>query len=155
MLIKQQARHLHAEVHWLCTAIFSHFPLSPSHSQCSRTNCHGLHQNGGEVLWLRTNATGKTQQRVFSTAECFITNPKLRRRVALSLSGRGNRGNDGAQNTMTPTSAPAAFPVVAAKAVVEATMNSQRVGTRDQPHIRFRHRPGLLFFCSSWGSRVS
>ncbi|CAM9708789.1 unnamed protein product [Ectocarpus fasciculatus] len=42
---------------------------------------------------------------------------------------------------MTPTSAPAAFPAVAAKAVVEATMNSHRAGTRDQPHIRFRHRP--------------
>ncbi|CAM9453408.1 unnamed protein product [Ectocarpus sp. 4 AP-2014] len=41
---------------------------------------------------------------------------------------------------MTPTSAPAALPVPAAKAVAEARMDSQKAGTRNQTHLRLRHR---------------
>ncbi|CBJ30728.1 hypothetical protein Esi_0213_0033 [Ectocarpus siliculosus] len=43
---------------------------------------------------------------------------------------------------MTPTSAPAALPVAAAKALAEARMDSQKAGTRDQTHLRLRHRSG-------------
>ncbi|CAN0504760.1 unnamed protein product, partial [Ectocarpus sp. 12 AP-2014] len=67
-------------------------------------------------------------------------NPRLCRRVALSLSGRGNNGNDGAQTTMAPTSVPASLPVPAAKAVAGASMDSWKAGRRDQTHLRLRHR---------------
>ncbi|CAM9609502.1 unnamed protein product, partial [Ectocarpus sp. 12 AP-2014] len=41
---------------------------------------------------------------------------------------------------MAPTSVPAALPVPAAKAVADANMDSCEAGTRDQTHLRLRHR---------------
>lgn len=47
-----------------------------------------LPQVGGELLWIRTDTTGKVKRKVLSTAAPFLTSPRLRRRVVSSLNGR-------------------------------------------------------------------
>lgn len=86
---------------------------------------HGL-KAGGEVLWLRTNASGVIQRRVFSSAGCFVSSPKLRRRVALSLCGR-DKGDGGIGTMRASASAPGA-------------LRRPRLGGRGQFYPRRRRR---------------
>lgn len=59
----------------------------------TRDSLTPLPQVGGELLWIRTDTAGKVKRRVLSTAASFLTSPRLRRRVVLSLNGIYIDGN--------------------------------------------------------------
>lgn len=118
--------HCNPMLYFVVAVSFSKKPPSDTELQpsCITFIAHHTRQAGGEVLWLRTNAAGRTRRRVFSTAGCFRSSPRLRRRVALSLSGRHGDDHiddaDRSKSSRVRTAAPAAVHVQRAKNLVSA-----------------------------------